>query len=254
MTDSITEAASTGFEGQELEALRGYCERLDISFSKNHNATTLRKMLSAAMAEKSEHYAEVYDGDDEESNRLKALKLTSLNLRSQAGWQGRRRKIILHRAMEHESSRPQFMAWGRLHCYVPMGVECNVPFPIWNILQLTAGRRLTRKRRQDDEGRIHYEDVWVPAQRFMYTDMGDDPETIGLPTDMQDMIGQLYEATKHFANYSENQFREMCHLLMISIKPTWGAHEMRSAILERVGKQAGRVQLGAPDLAAAATG
>ena len=255
MTDSVYDAAETAFQGADLESLRDYCTRINLEFSKNHNAATLRKMLIAATAEGSSHYGETVAEDDEsvaEANRLEAVGLTKLNLRSQGGWQGRRRVINLHRCMDHESTRPQFMAWGRLHCYVPMGVECAIPYPIFEILKLTAGKRLVRKRKVDDEGRIYYEDHWVPSMRFMFSDMGDDPNTADKPTDMLDMLGRLHDLTNEFKGYSEPQFREMCNLTAVRIKKQWTPEDIKNAVLERIGKRGGRVDLGAPDLAQAA--
>jgi len=248
--DSVTEAAQTGFDGADLTALRGYCERLGLKFSKSHNGATLRKMLIDAMSEDSDHYGEVVEETPEDiadAKRLKAMGLARLNLRAQAGWQGRRRMVILHRSMDHESTRPQFMAWGRLHCYVPMGVECAIPYPIWNILQLTAGKRMVRKRKTDDEGRIYFETSWVPSMRFMFSDLGDDPKTADKPKDMLDMLAQLCELTDEFKGYSEAQFREMCHLTAVRIKPDWGPEQIKLAVMERIGVRDSRIELGAAD-------
>ena len=256
---SITEAAETGFAGADLEALRAYADTVGLEYTKSHNATTLRKMLAEAMAEGSTHYGEtVTDNEDEEGlaeeNRLKAMGLAKLNLRSQAGWGGRRHMVQLHRAMQHESTRPQFFAWGRLHCYVPMGVPVAIPYPIWEILKLTAGTRLVRKRKVDDEGRIYFEDHWVPNQRFMYSDMGPDPETAHLPKDMLDMITQLHDATNGFEGYSARQLREICLRLSITVPKEWDVTDMHGAIDAKTGHSAGRVNIGEPDLSQAATG
>ena len=257
MTDSIMTAAETEFAGADLEALRAYCDRIGIEYSKNHNAATLRKLLTAATAEGSTHYSETVTPSDEtiaEEKRLEVLDLVSLNLRPQAGWQGRRRTIQLHRAMAHESTRPQFFAWGRLHCYGPMGVECSIPYPIFNILKDTAGTRLTRKRKTDDEGRIYFQDVWVPTQRFMYSDMGDDPDTANMPVDMRDMVIRLHGLTDGFTGYSKRQFNEICHRMFIAVEEGWEIIDMKAAIETKCGLTAGRVQLGTPDLSQAATG
>ena len=257
MTDSITTAAETEFAGADLEALRAYCDRIGVKYSKNHNAATLRKLLTAATAEDSSHYHEGVVVDDEtlaEEKRLEILGLVSLSLKPQAGWQGRRRVIQLHRAMAHESTRPQFFAWGRLHCYVPMGHECSIPYPIFNILVDTAGTRLTRKRKVDDEGRIYFQDIWVPTQRFMYSDLGDDPDTVDLPKNMKDMVIRLHGLTDGFAGYSKRQFVEICHRLFISVPETWEVIDMKAAVEAKCGLAAGRVQLGTPDLSQAAAG
>jgi hypothetical protein len=254
---SITEAAETGFAGADLEALRAYATSVGLEFTKSHNATTLRKMLTEAMAEGSSHYGEIMAEDEEglaEEKRLKAMGLAKLNLRSQAGWTGRRHVVQLHRAMQHESTRPQFFAWGRLHCYVPMGVPVAIPYPIWEILKLTAGTRLVRKRRTDDEGRVYFEDSWVPNQRFMYSDMGPDPETAHLPKDMLDMITQLHEATNGFKGYTVRQLRELCSRVNITVEKDWEEIDLHAALDAKCGKSSGRVDIGAPDISQAATG
>ncbi len=254
-SESINEAAETEFGGLDLSALRSYADSIGLEYSKNHNANALRKKLVEATAEGSGFYGEVVHEDDEtraEADRLKAIGLARLNLRAQAGWQGRRRVMTLHRSMDHESTRPQFMAWGRLHCYVPMGVECAVPYPIWNILKLTTGKRMVRKRKVDDEGRIYFVTTWVPSQRFMFSDGGDDPATADKPRDMLDMLAQLYELTNSFKNYSPAQFREMAHLVAVRIREEWGPSDIEAAVLERIGVRSTRVELGAPDLAQAA--
>jgi len=254
---SITEAAETGFAGADLEALRAYADSVGLEYTKSHNATTLRKMLSEAMGEGSTYYGETIVEDEDglaEAKRLKAMGLSKLNLRSQAGWEGRRHMVQLHRAMQHESTRPQFFAWGRLHCYVPMGVPVAIPYPIWEVLKLTAGNRLVRKRKVDDEGRIHFENSWVPTQRFMYSDLGPDPETAHLPKNMLDMITQLHEATDGFKGYSVRQLREICKRVGINVKKDWEPLDLHGAIDAKCGKAAGRVNLGEPDLSQAATG
>jgi len=254
----MTKQAEAKFAGADLDGLRQYCTRLGINFTKSHNATTLRKLLNAAMAEDSKQYTEVVSDEDgglsDEERRLEAMNLVGLNLRSQAGWQGRRRTIILHRSMDHESTRPQFFAWGRLHCYVPMGVECSIPYPIFEILKLTAGSRLVRVRKQDEEGRIYFKDKWVPSQRFMFSDLDDDPATLNLPRDMLEMITQLHGLTNGFAGYSERQFKEICSRLTIPIKAEWTEVDMRMAVEAKCGLSTQRVDLGAPDIAQAATG
>lgn len=258
MTESVNQAAETEFAGADLEALRGYCKRVGLEFSKNHNAATLRKMLNKAMAEGSDFYGETVAGEaediSEEERHLVALDLVGLNLKAQAGWQGRRRVIHLHRSMSHESTRPQFFAWGRLHCYVPMGVECSIPYPIFNILKLTAGERMVQRRKVDEEGRIRYDEEWVPTQRFMFSDLGDDPDTVGLPRNMLEMIQQLHGLTDGFEGYSKRQFQEICRRLFIKVEEDWEATDMKAAIEAKCGFTAARVDLSAPDISAAATG
>ena len=257
----LMEAAEKGFDGAEIEALRSYCDRLGLKYSKNNNADTLRKKLQKAMGE----YNETFVGDDEEADApaakskagkkedqklAQAMGLTNLNLRSQGKWGGRRRMIVLHRALEHDSTRPQFFAWGQLHCYVPMGVQCSIPYPIWNILQATTGKRLIRRRKVDEDGRIYFKEEWVPSQRFMYTDMGDDPETMNLPTGMIDMVQRLYALTDQFKGFSERQFRELCSRLKVDAKPDWDAADMRAAVVGACGLESGRVDLSRPEVAA----
>lgn len=257
MTDLNT-AIQNGFEAADIDALRNYCDRVGIAYSKSHNVNTLKKMLIAAVAEGSKHYGESFDEAvnimTPDEKQIEISRLVKLNLKAQAGWEGRRRKIILHRAMAHESTRPQFFAWGRLHCYVPMGVECSVPTPIFNILVNTAGQRLTRIRRQDDEGRIYFEDKWVPTQRFMYTDLGDDPATAHLPESMIDMVRMLHGLTDGFEGYSVRQLREICSRLFIGVKEGWERADFLGAIEAKCGLSAGRVDIGSPDIARAATG
>ena len=246
---SVMDAAESEFAGAELADLRDYCDRIGLVYSKNHNTDTLRKMMRKAMAPGSDHYGEVSLKElSPEEKRLKAVGLVKLNLRSQAGWTGRRRMITLHRSMAHESTRPQFFAWGRLHCYVPMGIAVPIPYPIWEVLQLTAGTRLIRRRKVDEEGRIYYVDDWVPNVRFMYSDMGDDPATKDLPKNMLDMITQLYKLSDKFKGYSERQLREICLRLSISVKKDWDAVEMMAQIEAKCGVTGAIVDIGAPDL------
>lgn len=254
----IKTAVENAFEGADLEALRGYCDRLRIEYSKNHNATSLRKMLNAAMAEGSAHYSEALNSDVDimsaEEKQDRARELVGLHLTAQAGWQGKRRLIILHRAMQHESTRPQFFAWGRLHCYVPMGTEVAIPYPIFNILKNTAGTRLVRKRRVDDEGRVYFQDQWVPTQRFMYSDLGDDPETANRPESMIDMVRELHGLTNGFDGYSLRQLREICRRLFLSEEEGWERIDFLAAIKAKCGLASARVDLGKADIAQAATG
>jgi len=231
----LLKAAANEFDGVDLEALRSYCERLEIEFHPNMNASTLRTKLTAALGE----YQELAGKEkakplDVPSRKAEVKKLVGYNLKATGNWDGKRRVIQLHRSLSHDNTtRPQFFAWGRLHCYVPFGVVCEIPYPIWNVLLDTAGNRLERKRKVDDEGRIYYKDNWVPSQRFMYSDMGDDPKTADRPESERQRIARLYDLTEGFLNFSERQFRAMCLAVHVSPRETWTVADMKAAILAR---------------------
>lgn len=248
----LMKAAESGFDGADIDALRAYCDRMGIKYAMNNTADTLRKKLKKALGEYNEVVEETGDENTESSidpKHAEAMGLTNLNLRSQGKWDGKRRKIVLHRAMDHESTFPQFFAWGRLHCYIPFGIEADIPYPIFNILKDTAGSRLIRRRKTDEDGRIFFQEEWVPTQRFMYTDMGDDPDTMHLPDSMRDMVRRLFKVTDEFAGFSERQYRELCTRLLIDIKRTWEAVDMRAAIIARCQLGSGRVDLSRPEAA-----
>lgn len=251
----LKQAAEGGFEGADIDALRAYCDRLGIEYAKSNNAAALRKKLTVALSK----YNEQSVGDGEEDAEIaldkqhrEAVSLTQLNLRGQGHWGGRRRIIQLHRAMDHESTFPQFFAWRQLHCYIPFGVVAPLPYPIFNILKDTAGSRLIRRRRTDEEGRIFYVEEWVPTQRFMYTDLGDDPDTANLPVDVRDMVRRLYSLTDEFKGFSARQFRELCTRLTVEVKPTWEDVDMRAAIMTRCKLSATTVDLSRPEAAGVA--
>ena len=231
----LMKAADNQFKGEDLEALRAYCTRLGVEFHPNMNASTLRKKLTAALGE----YNEVSDGEREEPLDITTQKnaireLVSYNLKPAGTWEGKRRMIQLHRSMSHDNTtRPQFFAWGRLHCYVPFGVQCSVPYPIYNILKDTTGKRLERLRKVDDEGRIFFKDNWVSTERFMYSDLGDDPETINRPASERERVAELYQLTGGFANFSERQFRAICLSVHVAPQKEWTVADMKGAIMAR---------------------
>ena len=248
----LMKAAENEFKGADLEALRAYCERMGIEYHPNHNADTLRKKLTAALGEYHEVSGDEPGGLEVSSQQRKIQKLVGLNLRPTGTWEGRRRMIQLHRSMSTDNtSRPQFFAWGRLHVYVPFGVPCSIPYPIFNILKDTSGKKLVRKRVVDSEGRIRFEDVWVNNERFMYSDMGDDPETLDRPVSELDRITRLHDLTDGFKGYGERQFRAMCSALHITPKVDWVAEDFSSAVLNRCGLTGSHVDLSAPEEAAA---
>jgi hypothetical protein len=135
--------------------------------------------------------------------------------------------------------------------YVPFGVQCSIPYPIYNILKDTTGKQLVRKRRVDDDGRIYYEDTWVSTERFMYSDLGDDPETIDRPASEHERIQMLHALTDGFKGYGERQFRAMCDALHIRPGKEWVAEDYKNAVLQRVGLVGSRVDLSMPEEAVA---
>ena len=250
----IKTAAETSFEDSSIEELRGYCDRMGIEYPKNATKITLRKQLLTVLGEYRENYAGADNQPDGAipTGDLTALGLTRLNLRSQGKWGGRRRTIQLHRSMDHQSQFPQFMAWGRLHCYIPFGTVADIPYPIYNILLDTAGQRLVRKKRTDDDGRIFYKESWVPTQRFMYTDFGVTEGTEHLPTGIINMVTMLHGLTDGFKGYSERQYRALCDRLSIQIKEDWTEADMRGAVLNRCGLSVGRIDLSQAEIIAGA--
>ena len=250
----FNKAAENDFRDAELEELRAYCDHIKLEYHPNMNADTLRKKLTAAMGE----YREL-SGDEPgqplvvPSQQAEIRALVGLNLKPTGRWEGRRRRITLHRSLSHDNtSRPQFFAWGRLHVYVPFGVECSVPYPIFNILKDTTGQKLERKRTVDDEGRIFYRDVWIPSQRFMYADHGDDPDTVRLPESEIDRIARLHRLTDGFAGFSERQYRAICTTLRLTVPVTSGIPGMRGAIEARCGIASSPVDLSTPERTVAA--
>ena len=244
---NLLKAAENEFAGAELAALREYCTQLGIEVHPNNNAETLRKKLTAALGE----YREVAEGahvsPDTKSKPPEvppAQALMRLNLRPSGLWGGRRRVIQLHRSMSHDNTvRPQFFAWRMLHCYIPFGVQCEIPYPIWNILQDTRGKKLLRKRRVDEDGRIYYKNDWISTERFMYSDLGDDPTTIKLPVDEINRLQMLYKLTDEFSNFSDRQYRDMCHRLHIPNNAEWDTNDLSVAVLGRLGLGEGVVDL-----------
>lgn len=231
----LLKAAAIEFDGIDLEALRSYCERLEIDFHPNMNASTLRNKLTAALGEYQELSGkEPGEPLDVPSRDAEIRKLVGYNLKATGIWEGKRRTLQLHRSLSHDNTtRPQFFAWGRLHCYVPFGVVVSIPYPIWNVLLDTAGKKLERKRKVDDEGRIYFKDNWVPTQRFMYSDMGDDLETADRPASERERVSRLHDLTNGFENFSERQFRAVCLSVHISPKPEWTVADMKGAIMAR---------------------
>jgi len=215
-------AAENDFEHCERDELVVFCDVLGVEYLPQNNAKALRKKLLEQLGRYTELLAGG-TGDDKsapafEGEDLDVDELTSLNLKAQGKWQGRRRRIVLHRAADHVSTFPQFFAWADLHCYIPFGEECAIPFPIWNILdETTRGQRLIRKRRVDEDGRIYYEEVWVNSQRFMFSDLGDDPETAHLPRDMHEQFRWMHHKTDSYDGYSLQQFKDMCRMLKVPL-------------------------------------
>jgi len=248
----LNEAAANEFEGADLDALRSYCDRLGVEYHPNMNASTLRKKLTAALGEYRETHGDETEGLNVASQQTAIKKLVSYNLKSTGAWEGKRRMIRLHRSMSHDNtSRPQFFAWGRLHVYVPFGQDVAIPYPIWNILKDTTGKRMDRKRRVDEDGRIRFEEVWAPTERFMYSDMGDDPVTADRPEDEIQRIRMLHDLTDGFKGYGERQFRAMCNALHIRTVEGWSPTDHKNAVLMRIGMSDTHVDLSTPEEAVA---
>lgn len=236
-------AAEKRFVGVERGTLTGFCDVLGVPYEGTTSVKVLRQSLLDALGVyhelaggKPATNASVeietpeYGGDD-----VTVEDLFRLNLRPQGMWQGRRRIIMLHRAADHVTTYPQFVAWKELHCYVPYGVESSLPYPIYLILENTkAGRRLVRKRKVDEDGRIYYEEQWVPHQRFMYTDLGDDPATAHLPRDIREQYLWLYHKTNQFDGYSLRQIKDMARKLQIYIRGEEAKEWQKSDYLARI--------------------
>lgn len=252
--NDLKKAAEHEFAGADLESLREYCDEMGVEYHPNMNADTLRKRLNQALGEYREDA-----GDDNQplnidvSDRQARIKeLVSYNLRSTGRWEGKRRVITLTRSMSHDNTtRPQFFAWGRLHCYIPFGERVAIPYPIYQILLDTRGKQLHRKRRVDDEGRVFFEEEWRPTERFMYSDFGDDPETINRPEDERDRLRMLYNLTDGFNGFSTRQFRAMALALHIRPEKDWDAADFKGAVLSRIGMVGSRVDLSTPEEAVA---
>jgi hypothetical protein len=241
-------AAEERFENNTREELAQFCDMLGVEYLPQNNEKTLRKKLLDALGQ----YHEVTHGgpkgesvtklpDLPDKATLDAATLIGLNLHSQGGWQGKRRRISLHRALEYESTVfPHFFAWEGLHCYVPFGVTCDVPYPIWHVLQsANTGKKMQRNRKVDSEGRIYYEETWVPTQRFMVSDYGVTPGTEHLPEDVQDQVRKMWHLTDEFDGYSAAQFRQLCRMLKISVPADWRTPEMKHAIKRLLGLTTG---------------
>lgn len=244
---NFREAAEERFENCERDELVQFCDILGVEYLPQNNAKHLRDKLLAALGEYHEIVnpgskdQQVFHEPPKELPKLDAKVLSGLNLRSQGYWQGRRRRITLHRVMEYESTIfPHFFAWEGLHCYVPFGQQVDIPYSIWNVLQdANRGERIVRKRRVDDDGRVFFVESRVPVQRFMITDHGDTPGTEHLPTDVQDQVRMMWQVTNEFDGYSATQFRAICRLLKITVLEEWKASDMKMAIKRLVGLQEG---------------
>lgn len=228
------------FVGLGREELLNFCDTLGVAYVPQNNDKSLRKKLLEIMGD----YRELLitdegvapAGDAEVPEQLDIDTLAQLNLRAQGQWQGRRRNIELHRAFDYESQAPQFFGWGNLHVYVPFGGVNPLPYPIYNILSDTAkGERLVRRRNVDHDGRIFYREEWVPAQRFMFTDHGDDPTTAHLPTDLQHQTRMMWDMSGGFKDYSLLQFRDLCRRLRIPATDEWKGAEMKARIKAVIG-------------------
>ncbi len=245
---NFKDAAEVKFEESSRDDLVVFCDTLQVEYLPQNNAKSLRKKLLEALGV---YHELIVGGEGLDSTtvlpqlpsvqQMDVDTLVALNLRSQGKWQGKRRRIVLHRALDYESIIfPQFFAWEGLHVYVPFGVVCDIPWTIWSILtQSNDGKKLYRRRKQDEEGRIHYEDEWLPTQRFMITDYGVTPDTEHLPEDIQHQMRMMWEATDGFDGYSENQFREICRLLRIAIPEEWKTQDMKMQIKRIIGLVAG---------------
>ena len=240
---SFKKAAENQFTDSTRDELAGYCDILEIEYKPQHGVKKLRELLMDAMGMYHE-IARVAPGENPvpvepipQHPKLSPAELIKLNLRSQGKWQGKRRKITLHRAMEYESTIfPHFFAWEGLHCYVPFGQPVDVPYSIYNVLlAANKGLKLNRKRKVDEDGRIFYEDQWLPTQRFMFTDFGVTPGTEHLPEDVQDQLRQMWHLTDGFDGYSIQQCRQLCRMLKISVREDWRASDMRGAMKRILG-------------------
>lgn len=254
----LLEAAKTNFKEASLEDLRAFCERLGIEASPQCNASTLRNKLTAAFSDYLEVSAPApaLSRDERREHRFLAPKdataaireLVGINLKQTGKWGGKRQRIILARSMSHENtSQPQFFAWGRLHVYIPFGIEADVPYPIYGILLNTRGKRVKQRQVRDDEsGRLFMKTDWVDSQRFMYQDLGVTPGTEDLPENERDRIRMLHHLTEGFKNFDERRYRALCKRLNLRPphpKAPWGKPEMRGAVLARCGLASDTVDL-----------
>jgi len=238
-------AAETQFAECERPELSEFCDILGVAYLPQNNAKTLRKklmeqlgVLTEVIAANVQEKTELAKAPDFDGGELTMDVLAAINMRPQGTWQGRRRVIVLHREASHTTTFPQFFAWEDLHCYIPWGVEAPIPFPIWNILfSTTQGNRLIRKRRVDEDGRIFYEEHWVNDQRFMFTDLGDDPATAHLPRDIQEQFRWMWFKTDGFDGYSLRQFADIARRLKIPkpIDQTWQLHDYKNKIAGLLG-------------------
>lgn len=235
--------AENKFKDCDRETLVQYCDMWGLEHKPNHGAAHLRKLLLEGLNQYHETVnlapgeKAIETNPMPEHKRLTPEEIVGLNLRSQGHWQGKRRRITLHRAMEYESTVfPHFFAWEGLHCYVPFGNPVDIPYAVYNILmEANTGKKLVRKRKVDEEGRIFYEETWVPVQRFMFTDHGVTPETEHLPEDIQDQMRMLWEATNGFDGYSASQFRQICRMLKIRVREDWKSPDMKGAVKRLLG-------------------
>jgi hypothetical protein len=241
----LRNAAENLFADCERDELVGFCDQLGVEYLPQHNGKHLRVklleqlgVLTEVIAAHTQEKTALAEAPDYDGGDLTMEQLAAINLRPQGKWQGRRRMIVLHREADHTTAFPQFFAWEDLHCYIPWGVEAPIPFPIWNILfSTTQGKRLIRKRRVDEDGRIFYEEHWVNSQRFMFTDLGDDPVTAHLPRDIQEQFRWMWHKTEGFDGYSLRQFQDIARRLKIHVPrdQTWQLHDYKNKIAGLLG-------------------
>lgn len=235
--------AEKKFEDCSRDVLAKYCDLWELEYKPQHGAPALRKLL---LAELKSYHEVVQPAPGEaaiqvqpipEHKQLSAAELIGLNLRSQGHWQGKRRKITLQRALEYESTVfPHFFGWEGLHCYVPFGVQADIPYTVWNILQeANSGKQLIRQRRVDADGRIYYQEKWVAQQRFMLVDHGVTPGTEHLPEDIRDQVRMMWHKTNSFDGYSATQLRQLCRMLRLTVRDDWKAPDMKAAMKRLIG-------------------
>ncbi len=224
-------AAENKFEGCERDELVVYCNVLAIEVLDGHNVGHLKKKLLDTLGEYHEFTLGASTEPKAEQKALEDVNIADLNLSSTGTWQGRRRVVTLHRAAAYDSVYPLFLAWESLHVYMPYGVTASLPWPIWMILRETSNaKKLIRKRQTDDDGRISYREEWVPDQPFMYTDGGDDPDTVLLPQTMIKAVRLMYHASEGLKDYNERQLREVCRRLRIGVRRDWTRADISMAI------------------------
>jgi hypothetical protein len=231
-------AAESSFENCSREEMIEFCDQLGVKYHPQNSAKNLRKLLLSQLGTYTEVEAEPEPEEQAlDSSGLEMAELANLNLRAQGSWQGRRRLITLHRAMEHESTFPQFFGWGGLHCYVPFGGGPHaVPYPIWNILLASQeGKRMERKRQTDSDGRIFFVETWLSSHRFMFSDHGDDPETAHLPCDLLEQTRWMWQKSHGFDQYSVAQIKTICNRLRINVPEDWKKDDMKTAIRSLIG-------------------